>query len=76
MSHSQLPQILRAMRVTLHVAFAVMLGVGVVRFIVTFDQHPAMLIMILILTLMLAGLYLVGTVAEMQHSKHLSLIHI
>ncbi|MDK8345917.1 histidine kinase [Brevibacterium sp. UMB1308A] len=70
MSHSQLPQILRAMRVTLHVAFAVMLGVGVVRFIVTFDQHPAVLIMILILTLMLAGLYLVGTVAEMQHSKH------
>lgn len=70
MSHSQLPQILRAMRVTLHVAFAVMLGVGVVRFIVTFDQHPAVLTMILILTLMLAGLYLVGTVAEMQHSKH------
>lgn len=70
MSHSQLPQILRAMRVTLHVAFAVMLGVGVVRFIVTFDQHPAVLMMILILALMLAGLYLVGTVAEMQHSKH------
>lgn len=70
MSHSQLPQILRAMRVTLHVAFAVMLGVGVLRFIVTFDQHPAVLTMILILTLMLAGLYLVGTVAELQHSKH------
>ena len=70
MSHSQLPQILRAMRVTLHVAFAVMLGVGVVRFIVTFDQHPAVLMMILILAFMLAGLYLVGTVAEMQYSKH------
>ena len=59
MSHSQLPQILRAMRVTLHVAFAVMLGVGIVRFIVTFDQHPAVLMMILILAFMLAGLYLV-----------------
>ena len=70
MSHSQLPQILRAMRVTLHVAFAVMLGVGILRFIITFDQHPAVLLMILILTFMLAGLYLVGTVTEMQHTKH------
>lgn len=57
------------MRVTLHVAFAVMLGVAIVKFIVSFDQHPAIMVMILVLAFMLAGLYLAGTVAEMQYTN-------
>lgn len=55
--------ILRFLRVTLHVGFAVLLGVGVIRLLVTTAEQPGRFIF-LILAILLAATYLAGTVAE------------
>lgn len=65
---SSLPAILGALRIILHVSFAIMLGVGLIRFVVTFSGHPAVLTVVVILVFMLAGLYVVGTVAEIGYA--------
>ncbi len=59
--------ILRFLRVTLHVGFAVLLGVGMVRLILEPDGGAARYFY-LALSLLLAATYLVGTVAEKRFS--------
>ena len=59
--------ILRYLRVTLHVSFAVLLGVGMVRVATTPAEGPGKYIF-LALSLLLAAIYLVGTVAEKRFS--------
>ncbi len=59
--------ILRFLRVTLHVGFAVLLGVGIVRLLMEPFDRPARYVF-LGLSLLLAATYLVGTVAEKRFS--------
>ncbi|POH59438.1 sensor histidine kinase [Arthrobacter glacialis] len=59
--------ILRFLRVTLHVGFAVLLGVGVVRLLAMESGHH-LRYLFLTLALLLAVVYLLGTVAEKRFS--------
>lgn len=63
--------ILRFLRVTLHVAFAVLLAVGVLRLLIT-DTRGLDRYLFLALSVVLAAIYLVGTVAEKRFSTGLS----
>lgn len=59
--------ILRFLRVTLHVGFAVLLAVAIIRMLVSDLQSPARYVS-LVLSLALAAVYLLGTVAEKRFS--------
>lgn len=59
--------ILRFLRVTLHVGFAVLLAVGIIRLLMEPADRPARYFF-LALSLVLAATYLVGTVAEKRFS--------
>lgn len=59
--------ILRFLRVTLHVGFAVLLAVGIVRLLMEPSEQPGHYFF-LVLSLVLAATYLVGTVAEKRFS--------
>lgn len=63
--------ILRFLRVTLHVAFAVLLAVGVLRLLMVESEAPRRYFF-LALSIALAVIYLVGTVAEKRFSTGLS----
>lgn len=56
---SSLPAILSALRVSLHVSFALLLGIGLA------TSSPTLVTVILVVVL--AGIYLAGTVAERRH---------
>ena len=58
--------VLRVLRVGLHVGFAAMLGVGLVRTLIT-DESAGQRLLAIILTGVLAALYLAGTIAEKRH---------
>ena len=58
--------VLRVLRVGLHVGFAALLGVGLVRMLLSEDSLGRRLLAI-ILTGLLAALYLAGTIAEKRH---------
>lgn len=58
--------VLRVLRVGLHVGFAALLGVGLVRTLITEDS-PGVRLLAIILTGLLAVLYLAGTIAEKRH---------
>ena len=60
--------ILRVLRVSLHVGFAVLLLVALVRLLTGGVHGPGWIT--LLLTLLLAAFYLVGTVLEKRHSLH------
>ena len=60
--------ILRVLRVSLHVGFAVLLLVALVRLLTGGIHGPGWII--LLLALLLAAFYLVGTVLEKRHSLH------
>ncbi len=59
--------ILRFLRVTLHIGFAVLLAVGIIRLLMEPAERPARYFF-LALSLVLAATYLVGTVAEKRFS--------
>ena len=59
--------ILRFLRVSLHVGFAVLLAVGVIRLLMEPSQRPGRYLFLLI-SVLLAMTYLVGTVAEKRFS--------
>lgn len=59
--------ILRFLRVTLHVGFAVLLGVAIIRMMASDLPTPARYVS-LVLSLVLAAVYLLGTVAEKRFS--------
>lgn len=59
--------ILRFLRVTLHVGFAVLLGVAMLR-LLTMDAGHHLKFLFLVLALLLAVIYLLGTVAEKRFS--------
>jgi signal transduction histidine kinase len=59
--------VLRVLRVGLHVGFAVLLGVGLVRALLS-ETTMLRLITAIALTGLLAALYLAGTIAEKRHS--------
>lgn len=69
---SELPGILRALRVILHVTFAVMWAIGLARFVLTTTEQLAPTTVVIILALMLAGLYIAGTVAELRFTRGVS----
>ena len=58
--------VLRVLRVGLHVGFAALLGVGLVRMLVS-EESPGRRLLAIILTGLLAALYLAGTMAEKRH---------
>ncbi|MGL3807469.1 sensor histidine kinase [Paeniglutamicibacter sp. R2-26] len=58
--------VLRVLRVGLHVSFAALLAVGLVRTLLTEESRPVRLLAIA-LTGLLAALYLAGTIAEKRH---------
>lgn len=59
--------VLRVLRVGLHVGFAVLLGVGLIRVLLSEPSLGRRLIAV-VLTLLLAALYLAGTLAEKRHA--------
>lgn len=63
--------VLRVLRVSLHVGFALLLAVGVVRVLVT-DASEAIRICSVALAGMLAAVYLLGTLWENRHARGLA----
>ena len=59
--------VLRVLRVGLHVGFAALLGVGLIRVLLS-EPSPARRITAIALTALLAALYLAGTIQEKRHS--------
>ena len=67
---SRVPLVLSAMRVTLHVGFAFLMGIGIIRALSEVGLHGIGWI-ILTLSVILAGTYVYGTVREKHHSEHI-----
>lgn len=63
--------VLRVLRVSLHVGFALLLAVGIVRVLVT-DTSPATRIACILLSGVLAVIYLLGTTWENRHAHGLA----
>lgn len=60
---------MRTMRVTLHVGFALLLGIGIIRALTEIGLHGIGWI-VLVLSVVLTGTYVYGTVREKHHSEH------
>lgn len=69
---SRVPLVLSAMRVTLHVGFALLLGIGIIRALIEIGPNGIGWI-VLALSVILAGTYVFGTVREKHHSEHVGI---
>lgn len=63
------PTLLRTLRVALHLSFAALLAIGALRVLLTHRPGRAVVVLVLCLTLVLAGVYLAGTVWERNFAQ-------
>ncbi|GAA4382939.1 sensor histidine kinase [Brevibacterium pityocampae] len=69
MEPTSTPALLRTLRVALHLSFAALLAIGALRVLLTHRPDRAVVVLVLSLTLVLAGVYLAGTVWERNFAQ-------